>query len=283
MWLWVVSPKRGTFPQALHVFLPPHHGAQKDMFMRSESKQHPLPGTICTPQGLTPQSRPLGSWPAGLVLRPASGFLLCTHPFVWAPKPDGWSFWNALGTAESDVFQFRWFTNPNLQNFLRITIFWSPFSPAASKMNCSPPSVAADREVFLWKSDLRSWLCHHPALGFENVAMLCFLCDRSCCCSGWPQAGPCSPAWHPVFPYDSTQSLWVLSPVEAESLEAPQHGKERVEGVHVNTQLWSEETKPLQAYCLPYRLLSHSRRLGWRHTPPSHATLEELRNLKQSY
>lgn len=68
-------------------------------------------------------------------------------------------------------------------------------------MSCSPPSVSPDREVFLWKSDLRPCLHCHLALGFENTVMFCVL---------WWKFSQClmpsrsvQPAWHPVFPCDS--------------------------------------------------------------------------------
>lgn len=68
-------------------------------------------------------------------------------------------------------------------------------------MSSCPPSDSSDNEVFLWKSDLRLCLHHHPTLGFEDMAMFCFSGQKLLL---WQMPGrSVQPAWQPVFPYGS--------------------------------------------------------------------------------
>lgn len=171
---------------------------------------------------------------------------------------------------------------PICRTFSEELYFWSRFSPAASRMNCSPSSVFLDCEMFLWKFSLGPCPYHHPALGFEDVAILSFLCDRSCCCNAWPQAGHA--AWPGIlcFPYGSKQWLWAIKPSRSRVPWGPTAQEiacGALSGDECEYRAMDRRNPASQSLpSLPW-VLNHSRCSEWRLTPPSHSILEELHYL----
>lgn len=74
--------------------------------LRSQLRLGPLPGALCIHRDGTHSQNPFGANQLASsevrIWLPA----LCAC-FVWAPKTVGRRFWNAVGIAESDVFQLQ--------------------------------------------------------------------------------------------------------------------------------------------------------------------------------